>query len=132
MTAAPDLVDLLVAGAQDRFDLVRRQSASWLLERSPAGERVPGNLKIVCEYAASIALAPQEQRPQNIEGDGMRAPRCTRCRCLLQPEHIAVERRGIEILGGKDLTIVDDEASKTAGWRADRGRNADRPCPTHP
>jgi hypothetical protein len=30
-----------------------------LLMRSPSGKRIPGNLKVACECAWSIALAPQ-------------------------------------------------------------------------
>ena len=55
----PGLIDLLVAGAEDRLDLIGRQPPTRLLMRSPSGKRIPGNLKVACECAWSIALAPQ-------------------------------------------------------------------------
>lgn len=74
---SPGLVDLLVAGTQNGLDLIGWEPATRLLVGTPAGKRVPGNLQVARETARPIALAPYEQGPKDIEGDGMRAAWCT-------------------------------------------------------
>ena len=125
----PDLVDLLIAGAQYRLDLIRRKPAPRLLVGPPAGKRVPGNLQIARERTRSIALAPHEQGSKDIKGDGVRAAGRARCPFLLEPEHITAEGRCIEIASHLDHPVIGNEAGKAADrspGRSARGRSLTR------